>query len=94
MNPYRNTETYRRAGEIVLRDVGATTYLVDLRHNSIHQLNPVGAAVWEQLGEPASRGELAETIRLAFPEADRDVVERDLQILLDCLEAARLVSRI
>lgn len=94
MAQHRSTETFRRASGVVKREVGTTTYLVDPRHDTIHELNPAGAAVWEQLAEPMSLGELAQTLQLAFPEADRNVIEQDLNVLFDGLLDAELIARL
>jgi hypothetical protein len=88
-----NTETYRRVSGVIKREVGTTTFLVDTRLDAIHQLDPMGAAVWEQLAEPTSCGELAETLHLAFPDVDCGVIERDLGALFDGLLNAKLIAR-
>jgi Coenzyme PQQ synthesis protein D (PqqD) len=93
MHMRRSTDLYRRASGIVRHEVGVTTFLVDPHRNAIHALNPVGAAVWEHLAGLSSRAELAETLRLAFPNVHRRLIERDLAALLKRLLDAGLAVR-
>lgn len=90
----RNAETYRRASGVIKRKVGRTTYLVHVRRDTIHQLNPVGAAIWAQLAAPARYGDLAQALQLEFPDIDRGVIERDLGALFDGLLEAELIVRL
>jgi Coenzyme PQQ synthesis protein D (PqqD) len=87
------TENYRRVREVVRRDFGPTAILVNRRRNTIHHLNPVGAAVWELLIHSVKRDELVETLHLAFPSVDRAVIEKDVDSLLDRLLAAELIAK-
>jgi Coenzyme PQQ synthesis protein D (PqqD) len=87
------TETYWRANAVSTRQVGETTYLVDARHNAIHQLNPLGTAIWEQLAAPRSVGDLARAVHLAFSDTDYSVIEQDIRALLNGLLGAELIAR-
>lgn len=88
-----HNETYRRVRTVSTRPMGATTYLVDAQRNAIHQLNPLGAAIWEQLADPKSVEDLAGTVYLAFADTDYRIIEQDVRALLDDLLGAGLISR-
>jgi hypothetical protein len=89
----RKKTTYRRANHVTKRRVGETTYLIDAHHNTIHQLNPVGAAIWDQLADPTSTGDLVEMLHIAFEDVDYNVIERDAEDLIDELVDAELIVR-
>jgi hypothetical protein len=93
MRASQPTERYRRVGTVRCREVGESTFLVDLSHDKIHHLNIVGAAVWKQLAEPVSAHELAEALHTAFTAVARDRIVEDVDALLDELLAVGLIAR-
>lgn len=86
-------EIYRRADHVSKRQVGETTYLIDGRRNAIHQLNPVGAAIWDQLVDPKGLEDLVEILHAAFGDVSRKVIERDVRKLIDKLLVVELIAR-
>lgn len=86
-------ETYRRAIHVSRRQVGETTYLIDGQRNAIHQLNPIGAAIWDQLVDPKRPEDLVETLHAVFDDVSLKVIERDVQKLIDRLLIAELIAR-
>jgi hypothetical protein len=93
MAPIDMSATYRRREEISKRAVGASTYLIDPRHNTIHQLNTIGSALWEQLAEPQRAVDLIDLLHAAFG-VRRGVIEGDVRNLMDELLAAELIVRV
>jgi hypothetical protein len=88
-----NEEMYRRAAHVVERCVAASTYLIDPGRNNIHCLNATGAAVWRQLAEARSRGDLISTLHAAFRSMDRRTIEKDIEQILDELHDCGLIVR-
>lgn len=84
---------YRRANYVSERKVGETTYLVDKRRNTIHQLNLVGAAIWHQLDDPKSIGELVRMLHIVFGITKYSVIKQDVEDLIGALLKAELIVR-
>jgi len=89
----RCNETYQRVDGVSSREVGESTFLIDPRHDRIHQLNALGAAAWRQLAAPVSAAELIEAFHIAFPDVPRERIEQDVVALLDELLAADLIAK-
>lgn len=87
------TETYRQGDQVAKRSVGETVYLVDARRNAIHQLNLIGAVIWDQLGTPQSIDALVDMLQGAFANTSRRVIMRDVRNLIaELLEAELIVQ--
>ena len=84
---------YRRANYVSERKVGKTTYLVDKRRNTIHQLNPIGAAVWSLLDDPKDIEALVRILHSAFDNVRYGVIQRDIEKLIDGLLKAELIAQ-
>ena len=87
------SERYLRSMDVSERRVGDTTYLIDARHNAIHQLDPIGAAIWRQLAGGESLENLIGILHEAYASIDRDVIERDVTDLIGDLLDMGLVER-
>lgn len=85
------TKTYCQTTNISKRQVGETTYLIHGSHNAIHQLNPVGAVIWDQLAEPKSIDDLIEILHIVFEDIDRNIIARDVKKLIEELVDAKLI---
>lgn len=85
------TEIYRQGDQISKRKVGETLYLIDTRRNTIHQLNPIGAAVWDQLSRPESIDGLVDMLHVAFADTSRRVIKRDVENLIGELLKMELI---
>lgn len=77
--------------EVVGCPLGEGSALLNLRTNIYYSLNPVGAFVWEALGEPVAFAALVDKVRGAF-DAPADVIEADLARLVARLDEAGLVQ--
>lgn len=75
-----------------LQRIGATTYLADADGRAIHRLDPLSAAVWDLLSEPATPEELAAILSEAFPDTGMDRIRSDLDTLLLKWAEAGLVA--
>jgi Coenzyme PQQ synthesis protein D (PqqD) len=62
--------------------LGERLFLADAKGRAIHRIDPIGAAVWLVLAEPATPDEIAEVLAEAFPDAAPDRIADDLQRLL------------
>jgi hypothetical protein len=77
----------RQNPAVRLHEVDGDIFLADAKGTAIHQLNPLGAAVWRLLAEAASEADAVEVLHRAFPAVDRRVIERDLATLFDAFAA-------
>lgn len=89
----KKIELYRRASYVSERKVGATTYLVDKRRNTIHQMNSIGAAIWSLLDDPKDIEALVRILHTAFGDIRYGVIQRDVEKLVDGLLKAELIAR-
>ncbi len=80
--------------QVMARTVGDETVILDLASGTYYGLDPVGARMWQLMGEGQSLAQVCE-VMIAEYEVSREVIERDLlaltQTLCDknlvCLEA-------
>lgn len=86
------TTRYVQAPGVELRAVGEDTFLVAAGAGTIHHLNPVGAAVWRQLEEPASLDDVLALLVAAFPDAPAGQMRDDVARLLNALEHEALIA--
>ncbi len=82
----------RRRGDIEMRQVDDECFLADLDGAAIHHLNPVGRAVWTLLARPVGFDEMAGVLANAFPEIDRERIDRDLAELVEVLGRKELIE--
>lgn len=87
------TATYCRSDHVSERRVGEGTYLIDTRNNTIHRLNPIGAAIWCQLADTMSTEELVAILHAAFRKVDRKVIEQNVADLMHELLDAGLIAQ-
>jgi hypothetical protein len=85
------SDTIEVSGEVVSREVGDETMLLDLSSGTYFGLDPVGARFWELLEE--GKGPLdARDVLAAEYDVELAQLERDLETLLDALASHGLVS--
>lgn len=84
--------TVVQRSNVFARTVGDAVFLSTPEDQEVHELNPVGAAAWRYLSEPATGAEIAQALALAFPEADTEAVAEDIAGLLGALVDAGLVE--
>lgn len=82
---------YLRNPEVTETKVGEEHFLADSKGAAIHNLNPVGSALWQLMAEPRTIDELVDPLHAAFPEVARTHIEQDVRALLKGLVAKRLV---
>jgi hypothetical protein len=70
--------------EVMARQVGEETVILDLASGTYFGLDSVGARIWQLLSEGRTQAEVCESM-LAEYEVSRDEIERDLSELLDAL---------
>jgi hypothetical protein len=89
----RPSKTYRPAAYVSKRPVGESAYLIDTRRNNIHQLNAVGAVIWDQLARSQRIDHVIDVLHAAFADIERRVIERDVAALIHELLDAELIVR-
>jgi hypothetical protein len=62
--------------EVMARTVGDETVILDLASATYFGLDPVGARIWELMGEGKTLGEICELMLVEY-EVARDVLEAD-----------------
>jgi hypothetical protein len=77
--------------QVMARQVGEETVILDLVSGSYFGLDTMGTRIWQLIGEGRSLGEVCELL-LAEYDAPREQVEKDVLRLLDELSAAGLVN--
>ena len=88
-----SSDRFAVSEEVVAREVGGETVLLDLASGMYFGLDAVGARVWELLsGEAHSHGVLSDRIVDEY-DAPRERIEADLTALLDDLTERGLVVR-
>ena len=84
------TDRVRVPQEVLARQVGGETVMLDLAKGAYFGLDPVGARMWQLLAEGKTLAEVCDAIVEEY-EVSRDAVERDLLALLDDLKAHGLI---
>lgn len=77
---------------VVERWIGEVLYLADPEGRAIQRMDPLAAAIWEMLEEPATAEELEEALGEAFPGTAREQIAADLRGLLAGMAEAGLIS--
>ena len=77
--------------QVMARQVGEETVILDLASGTYFGLDPVGARIWQLLGEGRTLAEVCESM-LAEYEVSRDEIERDLNELLAALVDKGLIK--
>ncbi len=72
-----------RCSHVVSRRVDQDVFLVDEKTTAIHQLNAVGAAIWQLLDEPRKIADILEILHTAFPGKSRKTIKKDVKALLE-----------
>ena len=77
--------------QVMARQVGEETVILDLASGTYFGLDPVGARIWQLLGEGRTLGEVCASM-LAEYEVSWDEIERDLTELLAVLVDKGLIK--
>ena len=77
--------------QVMARQVGGETVILDLGSGTYFGLDPVGARAWQLIGEGKTLAEVCDTL---FDEYDvaRDTLERDILDLVEKLQAQNLIT--
>lgn len=85
------TETITLSEDVVARELGEETMLLDLASGTYFGLNPVGGRFWQLLEEGLNAAEARDRLLEEF-EVEADVLDADLTSLLDELAAKGLIA--
>ena len=77
--------------QVMARQVGEETVILDLASGTYFGLDPVGARIWQLLTEGKTLVEACATM-LAEYEVTREDIERDVLSLAEDLRAKQLIS--
>ena len=77
--------------EVMARQVGEETVILDLASGTYFGLNPVGARIWQLVSEGRALAEVCESMLDEY-EVSREELERDLSGLLDTLTDKGLIK--
>jgi hypothetical protein len=76
--------------QVMARQVGEETVILDLASGTYFGLDPVGARIWQLLAEGGTLAEVCETM-LSEYEVSQEEIERDVIRLAEELSAKQLI---
>jgi Coenzyme PQQ synthesis protein D (PqqD). len=79
--------------QVMARQVGEETVILDLANGTYFGLNPVGARIWQLMGEGKTLAEICETM-LAEYDVSRENIERDVLKLAEDLSMKQLIGNV
>ena len=82
---------YLRKPDISIVRSDDQVFLADGQGAAIHHLNPIGTAIWSLLADPMTADEITDLLMTAFPDLERNNIERDLHNLIDELQSRNLL---
>lgn len=85
------TDSFRIPPHVMARQVGDETVILDLSGGTYFGLDPVGARVWQLIGEGRTLGETCDTLIDEY-DAAPEQIERDVAELAEKLLAQKLIS--
>lgn len=88
MNP---TDAFRIPPHVMARQVGDETVILDLGSGTYFGLDPVGARMWQLIGEGKTLGETCD-ILLGEYDVPREQLELDVAELAEKLLAQKLIT--
>ena len=77
--------------QVMAREVGDETVILDLANGTYYGLDPVGARIWQLMAQGQTLVQVCE-IMLAEYEVTREDIERDVLALVQTLLERQLVS--
>jgi hypothetical protein len=77
--------------QVMARQVGDETVILDLAGGTYYGLDPVGARIWQLMGEGKTLGEICDTMLDEY-DVTREALERDVINLADKLLERKLIS--
>ena len=85
------TDRVRIPQEVLARQVGEETVMLDLAQGAYYGLDPVGARMWQLLAGGKTLAEVCDAIAEEY-DAPRAAIERDLLALADDLMKQGLIA--
>lgn len=77
--------------QVMARDVGSETVILNLESGVYFGLDPVGARIWQLMGEDKTLAEVCDAM-LAEYDVTREDIERDVLSLAEALRAQQLIG--
>jgi hypothetical protein len=77
--------------QVMARQVGDETVILDLGSGTYFGLDPVGARIWQLIGEGKTLGEICDTMLDEY-DVSREALELDVVELADKLLEQKLIS--
>lgn len=77
--------------QVMARQVGAETVILDLASGTYFGLDPVGARIWELMGEGNTLEQVCDAMQAEYEVARADI-EHDVFALVEKLKAQQLIS--
>jgi hypothetical protein len=77
--------------QVMARTVGAETMILDLASGTYYGLDPIGARIWQLMGEGKTLMEICDAMQ-ATHDVSRADIERDVLGLAEALQVQHLVS--
>ena len=77
--------------QVMAREVGDETVILDLANGTYHGLDRVGARIWQLMAEGQTLAQVCE-VMLAEYDVTREDIERDVLALVQTLIERQLVS--
>ena len=77
--------------QVMAREVGDETVILDLANGTYYGLDPVGARIWQLLSEGLTLTQVCEVMMAGY-EVKREDIERDVLSLVQTLTERQLVS--
>jgi hypothetical protein len=77
--------------QVMARQVSDETVILDLASGTYYGLDPVGAHIWQLMGEGKTLGEICDTMLDEY-DVTREALERDVINLADKLHEQKLIS--
>ena len=78
--------------QVMARQVGDETVILDLASGTYFGLDPIGARIWQLIGEGKALGEICEVLLTEYEDSS-DQLRGDLERLLQELGGKGLISR-
>jgi Coenzyme PQQ synthesis protein D (PqqD) len=87
---YQGSALWKLSPDVVFRDLEGEAVILDLASGTYFGLNEVGTRVWRLVDEGRSTSQIVEIVTAEY-EADREIIARDVERLIDDLHARRLI---
>lgn len=85
------TDKVKIPAQVMARQVGEETVILDLVGGGYFGLDPVGARIWQLMAEGKTLADVCEAMQAAY-EVSREQIERDVLALAQSLNEKQLIS--